>query len=292
MANNTFTAAKGHWKSILPLFGIDAKLLDGKHHACPMCGGKDRFRFTDANGDGVFICNQCGSGHGFQFIERAMGVSFKEAAAKIDKMIGKLPPTVVAKVDDQASRKAMKELWESSVEPSADSVVGKYLTKRLGRFYKTDAIRENGNMMVARIADVSGRGVNLHLTYLTKNGDKAKVDVQKRVMRGTLPAGCAIQLWKPQEVMGIAEGIETAMSAAIIFKMPVWAAVNGACLAKWEPPPVAKKIIVFGDNDSSFTGQMRAYELANRLVVQHRLAVEVEIPPCEGDDWNDVINSS
>ncbi|MCW5705488.1 MAG: hypothetical protein KIT82_23260, partial [Bradyrhizobium sp.] len=40
--------ARGRWKQILSVAaGIDSRHLDGKHHPCPMCGGKDRWRFDD-----------------------------------------------------------------------------------------------------------------------------------------------------------------------------------------------------------------------------------------------------
>ena len=44
--------------------GIPLVLLDGKHHPCPRCGGKDRFRLIDEKAGAVF-CNQCfNSGNG------------------------------------------------------------------------------------------------------------------------------------------------------------------------------------------------------------------------------------
>ena len=50
----------GRWREVLPRFGISAATLDGKHHPCPGCGGKDRFRFDDKNGRGTWICSQGG----------------------------------------------------------------------------------------------------------------------------------------------------------------------------------------------------------------------------------------
>jgi putative DNA primase/helicase len=69
--------------------------------------------------------------------------------------------------------------------------------------------------------------------------------------------------------------------------MPVWACVNGTLLAKWQPPEAAKKIVIFGDNDENFTGQAKAYHLANRLEVQCKRKAYVMIPPLSGQDWND-----
>jgi hypothetical protein len=50
----------GTWAEVLPLFGIDAAILDGAHHPCPGCGGKDRFRFDDKDGRGTWMCSQGG----------------------------------------------------------------------------------------------------------------------------------------------------------------------------------------------------------------------------------------
>ena len=65
MITNNLNAAKvknrasGQWTHILPaLTGIDATLLDEKHHPCPKCGGKDRFRSIDTDA-GALYCNQC-----------------------------------------------------------------------------------------------------------------------------------------------------------------------------------------------------------------------------------------
>lgn len=46
--------ARGRWTSILPALGIDSKFLKRRNGPCPMCGGKDRYRFTDLNGLGTW----------------------------------------------------------------------------------------------------------------------------------------------------------------------------------------------------------------------------------------------
>jgi putative DNA primase/helicase len=91
--------------------------------------------------------------------------------------------------------------------------------------------------------------------------------------------------------MGIAEGIETAMAASILNKtMPVWAAVNGTMLAKWTPPAETKTIFIFADNDENFTGQAKAYQLANRLSVQFKKRCEIRMPN-ETGDWADILKT-
>jgi len=44
-----------------------------------------------------------------------------------------------------------------------------------------------------------------------------------------------VQLMPAGGVLGIAEGIETALSAAVLDGVPVWAALNTSLLARFEP---------------------------------------------------------
>ena len=73
--DNVKPRAKGLWKTILENHGIRSEYLANKHGPCPGCGGKDRFRFDDLEGDGTWICSQGGSGEvaggGFRLLEHA-----------------------------------------------------------------------------------------------------------------------------------------------------------------------------------------------------------------------------
>jgi hypothetical protein len=54
------------------------------------------------------------------------------------------------------------------------------------------------------------------------------------------------------------------------------------------PKPLeVKRIIIFGDNDASYTGQAAAYALARRLGSEG-FVVEVQVPAEPEADWNDV----
>ncbi|MDC9595196.1 primase-helicase zinc-binding domain-containing protein, partial [Xenorhabdus sp. IM139775] len=39
-------SAMNHWQSLLPACGVEVP-AKGKHGACPICGGTDRFHFMD-----------------------------------------------------------------------------------------------------------------------------------------------------------------------------------------------------------------------------------------------------
>lgn len=144
--------------------------------------------------------------------------------------------------------------------------------------------------MVCRVQDKAGTGCAIHRTYLTNDGQKAGVPVVKKVA-GNLPAGAAIRLFPPCECIGVAEGIETALSAFLLFDVPTWAAVTAGGLERWTPPEGTKRVIVFGDNDESGTGQAAAWVLAKRLIAGG-IETEVRIPSQAGTDWNDIHRES
>jgi len=141
--------------------------------------------------------------------------------------------------------------------------------------------------MIAMVTGPDGAPSILHRTYLTADGRKASVDAPRRLMPGTVAKGAAIRLAPARDALGIAEGIETALSASALFRVPCWAAVNAGMLAAWQPPPEVRRILIFGDNDTSYTGQAAAYALARRLRSEGFI-VEVEVPAEPEADWNDV----
>lgn len=79
-------SARGRWPEILAaVTSIPAESLDGKHHGCFQCGGKDRFRMIDAD-EGALFCNQCFStknGDGIAAIQWALKLSFKDALLRL-----------------------------------------------------------------------------------------------------------------------------------------------------------------------------------------------------------------
>jgi putative DNA primase/helicase len=133
----------------------------------------------------------------------------------------------------------------------------------------------------------------IHQTYLTANGEKADVEKVRKFMPGTIAKGSAVRLgeagvWRMSGVLGIAEGIETALAARLLNTMVVWAALSEGLLKQFEPPKEVKRLVIYGDNDANYVGQAAAYELARRLSLEKRCEVEVMIPSEEGCDWCDV----
>jgi putative DNA primase/helicase len=284
MAEKILETARGRWHGILPQLGISPKVLRNRHGPCPMCGGKDRFRFDDREGKGTWICNKCGSGDGAELVKRVKGVEFKEAAKMVEGVTG------VAKFDPPDRRQTSKEdlirLWNEAVPIRPETHAGYYFKARCGLSGNyPDSLRQinygNFTTILAKITDSDGAGVSLHKTMI--RGDEVE---SRLLMPGKLPDNVAIRLGQVAPCIGIAEGIETALSASVLFNVPVWAAISAPLLKKWRPPSDVRKVIIFGDNDESFTGQEAAYSLARFL--SGDVEVEVKIPSIPGWDWNDV----
>ena len=307
MNHDTISASHGRWREILPALGLPAVMLTGKHCPCPMCGGTDRFRFTDRTKEGDYFCSQCGAGKGMQLLSRYHGWDFKRAADEVDKIIGNLPPpsdNPQFYETRAANPGVLRRLYASSTAITDGDTVSLYLAKRnlAGRPWPK-ALRytprmKNGTTqsyhpgMLAVFSDASGKPSTIHRTFLKPDGTKADCDPVRMFMPGKLPEGGAIRLGEPSMIMGVAEGIETAMSASLIFSMPVWATTSNVLLERWQPPPGVEQLVIFADNDTNFVGQCSAFELAKSIVKNHDgIAVEVKIPMTTGYDWNDVLCS-
>lgn len=301
--------ARGRWPGILAAIGVPSKSLRNKHGPCPMCGGKDRFRFDDKGGNGTFICSQCGAGKGVEFVKLFLGVDFKRAAEEIEKHLPNaavMPTPKGQREDDQKKRDDMNALWKRAKPITLDDAAGRYLNQRLGLTEFPSTLRQVADeryveagqrsswhpAMIARVdpsdeARDTGERAALHRTYLTIDGFKADVGSPRKMM-GSMPTGAAVRLMPCETTLGIAEGIETALAASILFNVPVWAALTADLLQAWEPPAGVETIMIFGDCDVSLTGQAAAYGLGRRLKAKGK-SVFVELPERMGTDWNDII---
>jgi|GEM_PF-3434479 len=80
-------AARGSWPSVIAHFGYDLACFVNRHGPCPGCGGRDRFRFDDKDGEGTFICSQGGggslSGNGLTLLQHCTGWDFKKSLEEL-----------------------------------------------------------------------------------------------------------------------------------------------------------------------------------------------------------------
>ena len=302
MPETTAERAVGRWPGILAELGIPSTVLDQKHHPCPVpgCGGRDRFRFINKEGNGCYICSVCGGGSAFDLLMKFHGWEFKEAARQVDAVVGRINPSE-AKADwtPAMKQKAMDRLWRGSKAVHPRDPVGRYLINRIGITTFPEAIRtalgvkhrEGGThpCMLAMLTAPDGKASMIHRTYLTEDGQKAAVGKQKMFMPGNIMEGSAVRLGPVCDKMGIGEGLENSLSAAKIHGISCWAAMSTRLLEKFRPPEGVKKLIIFGDLDSNFSGQASAYVLAHRIC--DMVEVELRFPPNLDVDWTDYLGS-
>lgn len=153
---------------------------------------------------------------------------------------------------------------------------------------------ENGEVthhpaMIAKVTNPAGELVTLHRTYITADGLKANVSTPKKLMKtaGSM-AGASIKLGAPTAhpkglLLGIAEGIETALSASQIYDVSVWAGVSANGVKTFTPPPDVTHITFFSDNDE--TGINASKEAGKRLASQGLICYLKH--PQDKKDWND-----
>lgn len=288
----------GRWQGILPEFGIDQSYLTGKHGPCPICQeGQDRWRFDDKQGKGTFYCSHCGAGTGWKLLELVHGWDFKTAASKIDRIVGNVEKSAPRKKKDPLPR--LKRVAQDLVDICECEEVENYLFNRGLKEIPTTLFAhpaleyyEEGKMvgkypaLVGKVLDSQGKPITLHCTYI-ENGKKVNLTPAKKVLPPLRPLnqGASIRLFDHDETLGVAEGIETAIAAFQRFSIPTWSTIHANGIRWFEVPESVKELIIFADNDSSFTGQSVAYELAKKYA--EKISVDVRIPEKVNTDWAD-----
>lgn len=294
--------AQGRWPEILSHFGVPDSYLQNKHGPCPICGGKDRYRFDNLDDMGTFICSKCGAGTGAMLLMRWMRWDdfYTTSNVVLDYLETGTSAIVLKKnVEDtdkyEKNKQRIDDILSKCIPARDVPEAVKYMHDR--RLTIPDSLEAHPNLamynkgqprefypaIIAGILNEHGDICALHRIYILGDGKKE---------RRMTPKSCdsismRIELYPPAGKMGIAEGVETAIAASMIFKMPVWSVINAGGMKNFIPPECVKTLFVFGDNDESYTGQAAAFECAFGLK-KTGLDVRVEIPTGV-NDWNDLL---
>ncbi|NQY98745.1 MAG: toprim domain-containing protein [Henriciella sp.] len=137
--------------------------------------------------------------------------------------------------------------------------------------------------MLAAVRRCDGSLCAVQRTFITECGHKADVK-PVRLNTGALTDG-AVQLAPSGKVLGLAEGVETALSAMKLFDLPVWAAC-GLRFDKIRLPEIVQDVVLFADHDSPGLEHAQA---SKRYFEQLGYSVSLRSPETSGTDWNDAL---
>jgi putative DNA primase/helicase len=298
MSGESIDRARGRWPEILPRLGVGTEFLRNRHGPCPLCGGRDRYRFDDRDGSGSYFCGQCGAGNGVILLRKLHGWDFKRVCEEIDAIIGSdaRPEELPAKTGDNPDRR--RRAIEKVLAGANDRrIVDSYLA---GRGLKASSSLLRGHPALwhteakrsfpAVVAPITGPDNSLQSVQRIFIGPEVPRDARKTIMPpvNTISGG-AVRLFEAGDELGISEGVETGLAAQQLFGKPTWATISEGGMTAFEPPAGVTRFHIFGDNDGNFVGQAAAYALAKRLV-RLRYEVQVYLPPQPDTDWLDVLN--
>lgn len=284
--------ADGRWPALLENGAhVEPKILNRKHQACPFCGGKDRFRFAD-KGKGLWVCSQCTKDKyvgGLEFIRRLFDMhDAKDAARWIHSYYDGDPNASAAPVrrefnngplteEEKTKRvRKMQSLWDCSVPVTPGDPVDAYLRRRVTglqhipsgiRYLPELAYWERADnpsdrpikvgvfpAMIIRGFDPMGNLVQIHKTYLTREGCKAPVSHPKKTDVGVGANSFALRIMDVTgDALGVSEGVETGLRAGLMHGVPVWPCHSSSVMSNFKIPSdmrnQIRKLYIFGDND-------------------------------------------
>ena len=318
--------AAGRWESLIRTIAptlSDALEKPGRHVLCPVHGGTGNgFRvFKDVNETGGGCCNTCGTfPDGLSLLEWATGARFKEVLADVAEVLGdpaahvttkpRTPPAAAKPTaqEDPGIRLRLRSVYKSSKPIGAQdseparlylknrglSLVPPMLRVHPGLWWLDDDGERHGPFptLLSLVVDPEERGVTLHRIYLTPDGRKAPVAAPKKLMSHPSDVnlhGAAIRLFPAGQVLGVAEGVETAIAVTEATGIPCWATISTTFLKTFVPPRGVQRVIVFADKDRP-TAQFPegAGQEAARILVKtlwsKGFKSSIQLPPSEIPD--------
>lgn len=296
----TIDAMQGRTALILAEYGLPP--ITGNRHykgECPVCGRKGKFRIDDNNGTGTWIC-VCGSGDLMRLLELVTGKPFAMLAQEVDRIIGndfKADKSPEPRVNQPLERSVNRFRQISRLEGTGGEA---YLNNR-GIFqmpagglkwspsethWETD---KTWPCLYAIASNEYGEAIQRHLTFIWE-GQKAQIEPNKKMLGLQEWSGSiAVKLFPIQSTLGIAEGIETALSAHQLYKLPVWSTLNSVLMTKFKAPPGVTNLMIFADSDDNLTGLAAAMECGKKNLLSNNDVNQVVIRWPEKGDFNDVI---
>jgi putative DNA primase/helicase len=229
------------------------------------------------------------------------------ARALIQKLLANGSLTIesdTAETDETGAHsrtKAALAIWNEA-QPILGTIAATYLASR--NYQLTEAVIAADSLrfhpvcpfghcffpaMIGLMRDaISADPVGIQRTALQDDG------LGKRVLPDRMPPKmmlgpakhAAVMLQHASKMVGVAEGIETALSASQVFRVPVWSAMSADGVASFPIVYGIRKLMIFPDHDEA--GLIAAKTCARRHA-KGGIEVEIRCPPKMNTDWNDFV---
>ncbi|ELC5002946.1 DUF927 domain-containing protein [Salmonella enterica] len=293
IVSETARLARGNWRDIYQRLGVKIP-ENGKHGACPKCGGKDRFRMDDIDGKGTYFCNHCGNGDGLDLVKKVFSVNAYQAAEKVREVLSVMPVTnTPAREKESKVTNIRPPDWKKIISQTKQGT-SRYLENKgltgytqllTTRELSTAGIKFPPDSLLLPIVNTSGEITGIQL--ISDDGNKGNY-------KGSKYSGCFISVGdipaEMPECVIISEGYAKALSITQLTEGWSVAAISKTNLKpaaeaireKW--PEV--QIVIAGDNDfedgKPNDGKDKAISAA--IAVKGR----VSVPPGRVKiDWDD-----
>jgi len=274
-------------------------LPPGEHRlTCPHCGRGKRDKTlgvtVDADSAGIAHCFRCEYVETYRPERPGSGLQPKPQRPPAQQFRRVVAPQ---QQRHETLSDAGRALWKTTRAITPDSPAGRYLIARRCKLPPHGShLRElpthrhpSGHVspcMVALLTDFeTGDARSLHFTWLSEGGKKADVKPPRLLLAGHAKAGAVCRLWPDEYVsggLGVAEGIETALSLAHGYE-PVWAAIDAGNLAALPVLPGIECLLIACDRDPA--GEKAAQACAQRWA---DAGVRVSMTWQEVNDLNDL----
>jgi hypothetical protein len=219
--------------------------------------------------------------------------------------------------------KTLKQTWSKGISPNSAEAkpLQLYLSNRgidpKILSYLSDDIRFHPNLghyiggnkvaeypaLMCLVRDKNGNAVTIHRIFLTEDGFKAELaggEKAKQMM--PMPSfvdvlGAGIRLAQPKRILGVSEGIETALAVMSATGYATWPAISDSLMANFDLDSVKNDIgllLIWADKDLSLAGEKAAKALKSKAW-ELGIPCQIMMPPfaiAEGEksmDWNDVL---
>ncbi|NOV27757.1 MULTISPECIES: primase-helicase zinc-binding domain-containing protein [Cupriavidus] len=303
---------EGLLKRYLPAEVLTDNFWQGRPGRCPLCGGHDRFTFDNKRGRGDWVCRKCNAGSpkagdGLELVRCFTGLTYWQLKLELNGD-GSIPieppgparsPEARRKVDDPAAKmRRIVKKWNAAAELAPGDHAMRYLAARVPGLHapRPSALRlaeqdywHDGQIIgryptiLAKFALPDGRMATVHRTSLDPSvpakalivSEDGEILPAKRNDVSALPlSGGAVRLMSPRAgEVGVAEGLESAYAAYMLFGVPTWNCLNRVLLSQFEVPPDLgiHTVHIFADFDQIDPATGKSPGMADALTLQKRL---------------------